>query len=160
MQDTIFTLDVFELCNKIAYLHTPLYDYRFLQTSARNKYSKDFDKTAKDILKYFKEYLDKNNLWNEYQYLYYTKMLLLIIEMIKLKYIPDECKISLFSKLRQIKNDIKSFNPNFKLVSKKFLDNKSKTGFFLLKYHLYLLFYIIYKLSYKNKKHKYYKKDE
>ncbi len=160
MQDTIFTLEAFELCDKIAYLNEPLYDYRYLQNSVCNKYSPDFSKTAKNILKYFKEYLDKYNLMNDYEYLYYTKMILLIIEMIKLQYIPDECDMPLFKKIRQIKLEIKSFHPNFNLVSKQFLDNKSKIGFFLLKHHFYLLFYIIYKLSYKNKKRKYYKKDD
>ena len=160
MQDTIFNLETFELCDKVAYLHDSLYCYRIFEDSACNKYSPDFDKTAKEILQYFKEYLIKNNLFYKYKYLYYTKSILLIIEMIKLKYIPDKCKIPLFKKLKQIKIDVKKFNLDFNLVSIQFLDFKNKIGFFLLKYRLYLLFYIIYKLNYKNKQHKYYEKDD
>ncbi len=152
MQDTIFTLDAFELCDDLYYLHKPLYNYRIFQNSACNKYSPDFDNTAKEILGYLQTYLMNNQLWDTYQYLYYTKMQLLILEMIKLKYIPDQCKMQITKKIQMMKNDINSFHLDYKMVSSHLLDKKAKIGSFLLKHKLYYLFYMIYKINYKLKK--------
>ena len=160
MQDTIFNLEAFELCDEVAYLHESLYYYRIFEESACNKYSPDFDKTAKDILKYFKEYLVKNKLFEKYQDLYYTKMYYLVDEMIKLKYVHDKCNDSLLKIINGIKFDVQTFNLNFDLLSKQFFNYCGKIKFFLLKHHFYLLLYLLYKIKIQNKKLKYYKRDD
>ena len=84
-------------------------------------------------------------------------MFLLIVEMIKLKYIPDQCNLPLNKKIKNVKLDIKDFNLNYDLIKENFLDNKSKFALFLLKNKFILLFYILNKLNYKIKKIKNYK---
>lgn len=157
MQDTIFTLEAFELCTNISYIHIPLYNYRIFEESACNKYSPDFDITAKQVLKYFKSYLTDNSLWEKYKYLYYSKMLILIIEMIKLKFIPSACKLRFKEKETKIINDINSFSLDYNLVSTKILTRNTKIGYYLLKYNFIKLFYIVYKMNYFIEKAKSYK---
>ena len=157
MQDTIFNLDVFRQIRQFAYLDEPLYHYRIFQESACNKYSPHFDQIAKEMLAYFKQFLIQNDLWNEFQYLYYSKMLILVIETIKLKYIPDECSLSFFEKRKAIIHEISNFELNFSFVAVKFLDMRNRLGFYFLRNKLYCLFYIIYKINYRIKKKKSFK---
>ncbi len=154
MQDTIFNLEVFELCGKFMYLKKPLYNYRFSQNSACNKFSPDFDDTSNKVLQSLKEYLQKYNLWEDYKYIYYTKEFTLYMELIRLKYVQELCHINYFQKIKEIRQ--KKFN--YDLIDlNSMISKKDKLAYFLLKIRFVNLCYLLYKIDYITKRRKTFK---
>lgn len=162
MQDSIFNIYIFKESTKIKYIEDIVYNYRQFMESSCYKYTKDIDITSMQILNETKQFIEKYNLQKELMNAYYKKCVKLLIEIVKLKYIPYECKMSYKQKIKQIKQLIKE-EPYKQAKSKAIisqLNTNYRIGYLLIKFNFINLLYVYYKLIYINKNKVNYKNKE
>jgi glycosyltransferase involved in cell wall biosynthesis len=153
MQDMIFNLWAFYPSNLVLYVDIPLYHYRLQHESATNKYTFDFDITAKKILNEIQIFICKNKLWNELHLVYSAKAVSLFIEIIRLQYVPKGAKKQLICKLNELTSTYKMlpFKNNFCFHIMPLLNKKEKIINIFLTMHLLPVAYFLCYLASKKK---------
>lgn len=154
MQDMIFNLWAFYFSDFVLYVDIPLYHYRLQHESATNRYTFDFDITAKKILNEIQIFIYKNKLNDELHLIYNAKAVSLFIELIRLQYVPNSAKKQLILKLNELNDYSKKvpFKNIFHLNVIPLLNKKEKIINIFLTMHLLPIAYFLCYLANKKKK--------
>lgn len=137
MQDMIFNLYAFISASKIVFNDVKLYHYVKHSNASTSLYRKDFSESIVQINRELIKFIDlykKDNL----KKVIYTKNILLIIEMIKLQYIPKEAHMKYIEKKIEIKEKLRDpiLKESLKFYDKNFLTTNQKIAALFLKYNI------------------------
>lgn len=149
MQDAVFHLEAFELIHSVHFTNKPVYHYRVWNESASKKYSKDFDQTALDIIYEMKEILIKYDIYERFLTVYNTKCIKLLLDIIKLKYVPKTNQEPIRKKIRDIKSIIKQepYRKALYQADKRMMTFNQALAYSLLKAHMVFPVYALYRIK-------------
>lgn len=149
MQDAIFHLRALEYAKKVRFFDTPTYHYRIWNESASKKYSKDFDVTAREIMDEIRYFMSEFNKTQVFLTTYNTKCVKLLLDIIKLKYVPKANKDTLFIKLKDINKLLKKdeYKIAIKYADSDMMTKNQAMGLKLIRYHMVFIVYLLYKFK-------------
>ena len=145
MQDTVFNLYAFSSALKIKYEDIPRYHYRRDSGSTTFRYDPDFESTSLQILSEVRHFFEVRNI-EGYEEAYYAKAFMNFLECVRTQYLSDECKLSMISKIRNVKRIAKT--EPYKYIARyvkqdTFIDKKKYALKLLCKERYILLYYAI-----------------
>lgn len=145
MQDTIFNLYSFKYAKRIYYTKKFLYHYRKNENASTVKYMPDFDNIIEMFLQEVDRFYRIANI-KEIQPAISDRTIILIIEMIRQKFISPHCKMNLFQKIVKISEIIydkkRIFKNKINCSSGKYLTFKEKIIMHFLKTHIPFIAYL------------------
>ena len=148
-QDAIFNLYALEFAKKVDFLDVPVQHYRIWSSSASRKYSKDFHITAAEIISNIRKFMSDTKKQKKFEKAYNSKVVKLLLEIVKLEIAPKNNKNSFKKKRFLLKSLAESdiYNNSIKKVDYATLTSGQKFGCLLLKYHMYYLLIILYAMK-------------
>ena len=148
MQDTIFNLYAFSVADTIVFDNSYLYHYLKNYEASTIAYREKFNYTVEKLLDEIDEF---NALYriNEFESIVSAKVILLIIELIKLQYAAKGCKKNLNRKIKEIKDILKNrqYQKALEEVDTKLLTNMQKFVKVLLMHNMILGVYLMCKIK-------------
>lgn len=149
-QDEIFIIDCFSKVAKLYYIDKPLYFYVYREASTVNTYHHDQNQIALQVMGHLKEFFSRNLWIKDSNALYNNRVLILILEVFKLKYVRKECDMSFFEKVKQIRKlcENELCSDTFKKRNYYKLSSKFSIFDFFIRKRMYILAYLLCKIRY------------
>lgn len=144
MQDMVFNLYAFIAADGIVYKNISLYHYLKSSGASTVAYRSDFYSTIETINKEVYKFINDNEK-KSIERFFYSKNVLLLIEMIKLQYIPREARMSFQQKINDIKIKINSkiFSNALEGYDSALLSRNQNILAFLMKHRCIILAYLL-----------------
>lgn len=161
-QDAVFNLYALEYAKKIKYLNEAMYYYRHNESSVCYKYNPNIDEPLIRLLNSIKEFIDVSgkNTSEVFISAYYQKVLVTLIENLKLNYFHQNNKIKNSVNKQNLNNLILKY-PYYSMLNNidfKTLSYKKKLIIYLIKSKQFYLLKLLFKVNeiIKNRRYKAY----
>lgn len=146
LEDGVFLLGVFEIANSYSYISKPTYHYRISADSAGHQFDATFNNRFIKALKELQKYKNVHNKSEIFQQGIYMRSVSWISNACQLYYCNSSNKSSFLSRYSSFRQFVKS-SPYYEAIENVSLDLFGSESMcrraFLLKKHLYLLFWLL-----------------